>query len=77
LGPYWYDFAVPKLRLLIELDSSTYHRGYRLARDHAKSRYAKESSWKLIRFRVSGDGDELLADRVFAYLDRREDELGI
>lgn len=50
LGPFFYDFAVPKLRLLIEVDSRTWHRHpSRVARDRRKTKHAESKGWKLSR----------------------------
>lgn len=53
LGPFIYDFAVPKIRLLIEVDSKTYHRGNRkLARDREKDALARREGWAIVRVRA-------------------------
>lgn len=71
LGPYWFDFAVPGLRLLIEVDGRTYHRHpSRQARDRAKQALAESGGWKLVR--VSRPD---VAGKVRAAYDRREGEI--
>lgn len=50
LGKFIYDFAVPRLRLLIEVDSYSYHKSKRqLRRDLLKSKSAKAEHWCLVR----------------------------
>ena len=57
-----YDFAVPKIRLLIEVDSQRYHRLPRqIKRDRQKDKVASQFHWKLVRLRTgSGLGTAVL-----------------
>lgn len=49
-----YDIAVPRLRLLIELDSPSYHRYPRqLRRDKIKTEEARRLGWELIRLKTT------------------------
>jgi len=50
LGSFWYDFSIPAFRLLIEVDSHTYHsHPSRRRRDRAKAEIASEQGWKVAR----------------------------
>lgn len=61
LGGYLFDFAVPKLRLLIELDSRYHHSAGRRRRDRLKSETARDKLWKLVRLSASpGVGTEVM-----------------
>jgi very-short-patch-repair endonuclease len=56
LGHFIYDFAVPRLRLLMEIDSKSYHRFPRqIKRDQLKTAFAKEQHWELVRLRTSSE----------------------
>ena len=49
LGPFTFDFSIPRLRLLIEVNSKTYHKSkFNKRRDQNKEAYAKQNSWLLI-----------------------------
>ena len=49
-----FDIAVPRLRLLIELDSPSYHRYPRqLKRDKAKTEEARRLGWDLVRIKTT------------------------
>lgn len=76
LGQYWYDFAVPKLRTVIELDSYTYHRGQRRAKDAKKTENAEKRLWKLYRTRVE-DGDSSFVNKIIIMLDKRAASIGL
>lgn len=67
LGSFIYDFAVPKLRLLLEIDSKTYHRlPAQRKRDRVKTAHAVDRHWKLVRLTAgAGVGASALA-AVFA-----------
>ena len=68
-----FDFAVPKLRLLVEIDSRRWHsHPSRKNRDRYKSRLAEDEGWKLVR--VTGDSS-LVHDVVFSSVLSRENEL--
>lgn len=74
LGPYTYDFAFPRLMLLIELDSKTYHRTRRQLRvDSLKDGYAKRNEWKLQRIKVSPS----FVKEAFDAIAERAAELGV
>jgi very-short-patch-repair endonuclease len=71
LGPYWFDFAVPSLRLLVEVDGRTYHRHpSRRARDRVKQELAEANGWRVAR--VSRPD---VAGKVRAAYDLRECEV--
>jgi very-short-patch-repair endonuclease len=68
LGPFTYDFAFPKLRLLIEIDSKRWHSGYaRKQRDKRKTANAAQHGWALVRLAV---GDNLDTRAELAVKDR-------
>jgi very-short-patch-repair endonuclease len=74
LGPFIYDFAFPKLRLLIEIDSRRWHRGYsRKQRDKRKSAYAADQGWALVRLDVG----ENLDTRAELAVRNRASQLGM
>jgi very-short-patch-repair endonuclease len=74
LGKFVYDFAIPALRMLIEIDGQTYHRGYgKKIKDELKDKLAIEKEWKLCRIRYSS---HLEGDVEGAVL-KRATELGI
>ena len=51
-GSYFFDFAFPKLKLLLEIDSWTYHHTRRQRiRDACKNRFVEENGWRLIRLK--------------------------
>lgn len=52
IGSYFYDFAIPSLRMLIELDSRRYHHGSRAKRDRIKDHIAAQEEWHLVRVRA-------------------------
>lgn len=53
LGPFIFDFAFPKLKLVMEVDSWTWHHTRsRKQSDARKLRYAEEHGWELMRLRV-------------------------
>lgn len=71
LGPYWFDFCLPRLSLLIEVDSHTYHRWPRqLARDAAKDKLAQESGYSVVRVRRPD-----IAGKITAAIALRQQEL--
>jgi len=71
LGPFVYDFAFTALHLIIEIDGRSYHWSeQRKRRDRAKTRYASELGWKLVRI-PSGPKCALLAEK--AVLDREQE----
>jgi very-short-patch-repair endonuclease len=60
LGGFLYDFAVPSLNLLIEIDSKKYHSGWRRkTKDLVKTAVAKNEGWHLCRIMA---GDFLIID---------------
>ena len=53
LGPFIFDFAFPKLKLVMEVDSWTWHHTRSRKRNDArKLQYAQENGWKVARLRV-------------------------
>ena len=74
LKKFIYDFAVPRLRLLIEVDSRSYHSYPRQkARDRAKTKLADEDGWFLLRVQYPGDVDGIVAKTITD----REAQLGL
>ena len=70
-----FDFAVPSLMLLIEVDSPSYHRYPRQKRrDAIKTKIAKKHEYKLVRVRPDIGTVDLLAIRA---VEARRDELGV
>lgn len=70
--PFFYDFAVPSLRLLLEVDTHSYHNHRsRQRRDRIKSERAEEANWKLVRIEPPNVG--LKAQLA---VERRQSELG-
>jgi hypothetical protein len=52
-GPFIFDFAFPKLKVLMEVDSWTWHHTRsRKQNDARKRRYAEENGWEVVRLRV-------------------------
>lgn len=52
LANFVFDFALPRLRLLIEIDSKTYHSAaWRKKRDANKTAWATQNGWHLARLR--------------------------
>lgn len=49
IGPYWADFAIPKHKLVIELDGYQYHKD-RKEHDQRRDEYMKRRGWKVMRF---------------------------
>jgi hypothetical protein len=53
LGPFIYDFAFPKLKLLMEVDSWTWHHSRnRRVRDGRKASFAREAGWEFFRLKI-------------------------
>lgn len=51
-GSYFFDFALPRLKLLVEIDSWSYHHTKRhKIRDACKHSFAEANGWTLIRLR--------------------------
>jgi len=69
LGPFIYDFAVPNLGLLIELDSRRYHMHKRhRIRDQAKDKTAADKGWTLRRVRI---GPHMVIDVERAIIEQK------
>lgn len=69
LGPFIYDFAVPKIGLLIELDSRKYHTNTRhRTRDSYKDKNAMNHGWTIKRVRI---GPHMLLDLERCLLEQR------
>lgn len=74
IGKFIYDFAVPRLRLLIEVDSKTYHRTRsQKIRDAVKTKLAESEGWKVARLRPH-EGMDITALRM---VNDRAAELGL
>ena len=68
IGPYTFDFAILGLRLLVEVDSWSYHRTDRQqARDRRKTAYAASQHWALVRVKP---GPHLQMELLKAVADR-------
>jgi very-short-patch-repair endonuclease len=69
LGSFIYDFAIPKLGLLIELDSKRYHSNKRhRIRDGAKDKNAADQGWTLKRVRI---GPHMVLDVERAIIEQK------
>jgi very-short-patch-repair endonuclease len=65
LKKFKFDFAIPRLRLLIEIDSRSYHRYPRQkANDRAKTKVAEEQKWSLLRVQWPGDLEGIIAKTI-------------
>jgi len=52
MAGFIFDFAVPKLRLILEVDSRSYHSSWKARRrDSHKDAWAEKNGWKLVRLR--------------------------
>jgi very-short-patch-repair endonuclease len=71
-GPWFFDFAVPALGLMIEVDGRTYHRHQRRARDWAKAREARKAGWEVRHL-----GPDDLEGELDAALEQRAEEVGV
>lgn len=61
LGRFIFDFAIPKLRLLIEIDSESYHSSWQSKdRDRQKNEWAKRNHWEIARIRSPDIGSQVL-----------------
>ncbi|MGA8942848.1 MAG: DUF559 domain-containing protein [Thermoactinomyces sp.] len=49
IGPYWADFALPEIKLVIELDGYKYHKN-RIDEDRRRNAYMYRKGWKVMRF---------------------------
>ena len=73
LEGFYYDFSIPSLNLLIEIDSHTYHKQISRQRiDRAKDAVAKRMGWKLVRVR-----DPDIEGKLVAALDLSFAEIGL
>ena len=69
LGSFIYDFAIPKLGLLIELDSKRYHTNKRhRIRDSVKDKSAANQGWTLKRVRI---GPHMVLDVERAIIEQK------
>ena len=72
LGKLWFDFAIPTLRLLVEVDGKHWHaHPSRRKRDRMKSAIAAKAGWAVARVQLPD-----LEGKVAAALHRRSAELG-
>ena len=68
VGEFYYDFAIVRLRMLIEVDSRRYHSGASKAkRDRIKDSVAESEAWHLVRVRA---GRWMKSDALAAIKDR-------
>ncbi len=73
LGGFFFDFAVPLFRMLIEVDSYTYHRHpSRRHRDREKTAIAERDGWKVARV----SNPDIAAKVAKAFLDREHEVTG-
>lgn len=71
---YSYDFALPRLRMLVEVDSARWHQSLRQQRrDAKKTKLAQANGWHLVRFKV----DSHLPLKVELAVNQRAHELGM
>lgn len=55
LGKFYYDFAIPRLRMLLEIDPHSYHRlAVQQLKDTAKDKFAEKHGWLVARVRCRG-----------------------
>ena len=55
LGKFYYDFAIPAIRLLVEIDPHSYHRlAVQQLRDTVKDVLAQRHGWRVARIRCRG-----------------------
>ena len=74
LGPFIFDFAIPRLRLLLEINSRRWHaRPRRQKRDRAKAKAAQASHWELVALPV----DARLQVKVVQAVAQRRSLLGM
>jgi very-short-patch-repair endonuclease len=74
LGPFRFDFAIPRLRLLIEIDSVRWHsHPSRKARDRRKDESARQAGWDVAR--VTTKSAETVSYLVSQVVMKREAEL--
>lgn len=74
LKGYFFDLAVPELRLILEIDSWSYHRKrFRQQRDRDKQVCAENYGWKVCRVNAQDD----VPGRVTSLVDVRAAELGV
>jgi very-short-patch-repair endonuclease len=53
MGPYIFDFVLPRHRLILEIDSDSYHNSRRQrGNDQQKDEWAKRNHWLLVRIRA-------------------------
>ena len=72
LAGFSFDFAFPRLQLLVEVDSASWHtRQFHRKRDARKTAAATAAGWKLVR--VAGED---VAGQALAALSARQSELG-
>jgi len=74
LEKFIYDFACPKLRLLVEIDSWTYHHTrQQRSRDQAKDLLAKKLQWELVRLKPQEKMEQVLLLQVL----KKRQQLGV
>jgi very-short-patch-repair endonuclease len=66
IGQWYFDFAFRRRRILLEIDSWTYHHGWRRqVTDHSKDQAAAQAGWQLCRLRAErGLGYKVLSTIV-------------
>lgn len=73
MGPWFYDFAFPTLRLMLEIDGRSYHQTPRQRdRDAVKEQFARSRGWKLVRL-TAGVKTDLEAERAVLLREREMD----
>jgi len=66
IGPYFADFACPRIRLIVEVDGATHWTDEAQARDARRREQLKREGWHEIR--VSNDDIYRNLDRVLEYI---------
>ena len=69
IGPWYFDFAFRRAGILLEIDSWTYHHGWRrMVTDHSKDSAAAQAGWQLHRVR----GERGLGHRIIMVVKSNE-----
>ena len=61
MGAFIFDFVLPRRRLIIEIDSESYHSsGKAKRRDTQKDDWAKRNRWRLVRIRAPDIAQQII-----------------
>jgi very-short-patch-repair endonuclease len=70
VGPFRFDFALPRMDLLVEVDSQKWHRSdFHRKRDKRKDSYARKNGWTVVRI---NNGPKLARRALEAIRDHQE-----